>query len=101
MILAWLQGVLGTNLEQKKDPSEEGSKSGGPGSNRQPLAWKAKALPLSYRRNLAQMYKKKTVFKGVFRKVLENYLKLAKFPPTFNIHTEVILVSQSARSSHA
>ncbi len=38
-------------LETKKDPSNEGSKSGGPGSNRQPLAWKAKALPLSYRRN--------------------------------------------------
>ena len=37
-------------LKTKKDPSNEGSKSGGPGSNRQPLAWKAKALPLSYRR---------------------------------------------------
>ena len=35
---------------RKKDLSEERSKSGGPGSNRQPLAWKAKALPLSYRR---------------------------------------------------
>ena len=37
-------------MKNKKDPSKEGSKSGGPGSNRQPLAWKAKALPLSYRR---------------------------------------------------
>ena len=70
MILAWLQGVLGTNLEQKKDPSEEGSKSGGPGSNRQPLAWKAKALPLSYRREHGQLYKNIALFKGVLKKVV-------------------------------
>ena len=49
----------------KKDPSEEGSKSGGPGSNRQPLAWKAKALPLSYRREQDQLYKISPIFKGV------------------------------------
>ena len=43
----------------------EGSKSGGPGSNRQPLAWKAKALPLSYRREQVQLYKNPPIFKGV------------------------------------
>ncbi len=49
----------------KKRPLKEGSKSGGPGSNRQPLAWKAKALPLSYRREQVQLYKNPPVFKGV------------------------------------
>ncbi len=55
--------VYGSQLQ--KDPSEEGSKSGGPGSNRQPLAWKAKALPLSYRREQVQLYKNSPIFKGV------------------------------------
>ena len=54
----------------KKDPSKEGSKSGGPGSNRQPLAWKAKALPLSYRREREQLYKNIAEFKGVLKKVV-------------------------------
>ena len=49
----------------KKRPLKEGSKSGGPGSNRQPLAWKAKALPLSYRREHDQLYKNMPDFKGV------------------------------------
>ena len=49
----------------QKRPLKEGSKSGGPGSNRQPLAWKAKALPLSYRREQVQLYKNPPVFKGV------------------------------------
>ena len=53
-----------------KDPSKEGSKSGGPGSNRQPLAWKAKALPLSYRREHGQLYKNIALFKGVLKKVV-------------------------------
>ena len=79
MILAWLQGVLGTNLEQKKDPSEEGSKSGGPGSNRQPLAWKAKALPLSYRREHDNYTKIRRFLKGFIKKLLEKYEKNSKF----------------------
>ena len=54
----------------KKRPLGERSKSGGPGSNRQPLAWKAKALPLSYRREREQLYKNIAVFKGVNKKVV-------------------------------
>ncbi len=60
------------NLEMtKKDPSGEGSSSGGPGSNRQPLAWKAKALPLSYRRNTLKCIKKAPFYKGVLEKILD------------------------------
>ncbi len=54
----------------KKRPPKGRSKSGGPGSNRQPLAWKAKALPLSYRREREQLYKNIAVFKGVNKKVV-------------------------------
>ena len=54
----------------KKDLPKGRSKSGGPGSNRQPLAWKAKALPLSYRREREQLYKNMAIFKGVVKKVV-------------------------------
>ena len=60
-------------------------KSGRPGSNRQPLAWKAKALPLSYRRNLCkQIYKKTIIYKGIFKSycdflsILLNFLSFYK-----------------------
>ena len=64
---------------QKKDPSKEGSKSGGPGSNRQPLAWKAKALPLSYRREHDNYTKIWRILKGFIKKLLEKYEKNSKF----------------------
>ena len=63
-------GILGVKLAQKKRPPKGRSKSGGPGSNRQPLAWKAKALPLSYRREHGQLYKNIALFKGVLKKVV-------------------------------
>ena len=55
----------------KKRPPKGRSKSGGPGSNRQPLAWKAKALPLSYRRNKPNYTKIGHFLKGF----VERYLK--------------------------
>ena len=64
---------------RKKDLSEERSKSGGPGSNRQPLAWKAKALPLSYRREHDNYTKIWRFLKGFVKKLLEKYEKNSKF----------------------
>ena len=64
---------------KKKDLSKERSKSGGPGSNRQPLAWKAKALPLSYRREHDNYTKIWRFLKGFLKKLLEKYEKNSKF----------------------
>ena len=62
-------------MGNKKDLPKGRSKSGGPGSNRQPLAWKAKALPLSYRREQVQLYKNWPVFKGYRPKVVGKILE--------------------------
>ncbi len=73
----------------EKRPLSEGSKSGGPGSNRQPLAWKAKALPLSYRREQVQLYKNMGVFKGVIQKDVAFFCKKTIFTATITIYLEV------------
>ena len=63
----------------KKRPLNEGSKSGGPGSNRQPLAWKAKALPLSYRRSTPNYTKFESFSNGEASEKLKISIRFAKF----------------------
>ena len=79
MILALLARDFRGEVGTKKDLSKERSKSGGPGSNRQPLAWKAKALPLSYRREHDNYTKILRFLKGFIKKLLEKYEKNSKF----------------------
>lgn len=54
----------------------EAFSSGGPGSNRQPLAWKAKALPLSYRRSNTNYTKFYSISKGFIPEKVEDFSKI-------------------------